>query len=193
MRVDNRYVLHDVDLEEYDTVVIYDKTTQKSFAHVPLRDYGTLRISGESFVDWIYHDFAVVPMISIVVMIFPVFFDYTRGFFKIIFFIIHFIVRHRKEILQTQIMSNKKITILIPAHNEELGIRESIESAIATNYPNKEIIVIDDGSTDSTYAIAQKYHNTGQIKLIHRDPPPAPARSSKAASSTKPWYELCYW
>jgi cellulose synthase/poly-beta-1,6-N-acetylglucosamine synthase-like glycosyltransferase len=114
-------------------------------------------------------------------MIFPVFFDYTRGAFKILFFTVHFVVRKRKN-LQTSILSNKKITILIPAHNEEIGIRESIESALATNYANKEIIVIDDGSTDNTYTIAKTYHDEGRIKLIHRDPPLGPIKSSKAAA-----------
>jgi cellulose synthase/poly-beta-1,6-N-acetylglucosamine synthase-like glycosyltransferase len=58
---------------------------------------------------------------------------------------------------------------LIPAHNEEYGIRKAIESALATDYPNKEIIVIDDGSTDGTYLIAHKFAEKGMIKLIHRD------------------------
>jgi cellulose synthase/poly-beta-1,6-N-acetylglucosamine synthase-like glycosyltransferase/DNA-binding beta-propeller fold protein YncE len=178
---DNRYLVKNIDLEKYGTIVIYDKTSEKSFANIPLREYGTLRISGESFVDWLYHDFAIVPLITIIVMIFPVFFDYTRGAFKIIFFTFHFFARKRKT-LRAAIMSNKKITILIPAHNEEMGIRESIESALATNYPNKEIIVIDDGSKDNTWLIANSFAEKGLIKLIHRDAPSPPAKSSKASA-----------
>ena len=59
---------------------------------------------------------------------------------------------------------NPKITILIPAHNEEYGIQKSIETALATDYPNKEIIVIDDGSKDNTFHIANSFAERGLIK-----------------------------
>ncbi|MDH3779992.1 MAG: glycosyltransferase [Nitrosopumilus sp.] len=178
---DNAYILHDLDLEKYSTIVVYDTITEKSFASIPLRDYGIFRVSGESFIDWFHNDFAVVPILSIIMMIFPVFFDYTRGAFKILFFTGHLLVRKRKN-LQTEIMSNKKITILIPAHNEESGIKESIESALATDYLNKEVIVIDDGSTDKTWLIANSFAQQGLIKLIHRDVPLFPNKSSKASA-----------
>lgn len=42
------------------------------------------------------------------------------------------------------------VSVLIPAHNEEVGIRSTIQSVIATRYPRLEIIVINDGSTDRT-------------------------------------------
>ena len=179
---DNRYVLKGNDLDEYDTVVVYDKTTGKPFATVPLRDYGILRISGESFLDWLQHDFALIPLISLVVIIFPLFFDYTRAVFKISFFAIYFVVDKLRSKSPSKnfypIISGKKISILIPAHNEEAGIKESIESSLATDYPNKEIIVIDDGSKDNTWNIANSYAEKGLIKLIHRDP----SQSSKAAA-----------
>ena len=57
---------------------------------------------------------------------------------------------------------------MIPAHNEESGIRASIEAALKTTYKNKEIIVIDDKSTDKTYAIAKEFSDKGLIKLLHR-------------------------
>lgn len=61
------------------------------------------------------------------------------------------------------------ISIIIPAHNEEKGIENSIQAALEAVYPHKEIIVVDDGSTDRTYEIAEKYSTRGLIKLIHRD------------------------
>jgi glycosyltransferase involved in cell wall biosynthesis len=54
-------------------------------------------------------------------------------------------------------MPNIKITIAIPAYNSEKTIRESIESALAQVYPLKEILVINDGSTDRTAEIARSY------------------------------------
>ena len=42
------------------------------------------------------------------------------------------------------------ISICIPARNEENNIRNCIESALAQDYPNLEVIVLDDRSTDAT-------------------------------------------
>ncbi len=49
------------------------------------------------------------------------------------------------------------VSILIPAFNAERWIRECIESALAQTWPRKEIIVVDDGSRDSTLEIAGRY------------------------------------
>ena len=46
-----------------------------------------------------------------------------------------------------------KISIIVPAYNAERTIRRCIESICATNYHNKEIIVVNDGSKDSTLDI----------------------------------------
>ena len=72
-----------------------------------------------------------------------------------------------------------KVSIIIPAHNESLGIRECIESAIHLDYKNKEIIVIDDGSMDNTSDIAREYERKGLIKFFQR----RNTSSSKAQAS----------
>jgi cellulose synthase/poly-beta-1,6-N-acetylglucosamine synthase-like glycosyltransferase len=59
------------------------------------------------------------------------------------------------------------VSILIPAHNEEKVLRKTIEAVLEASYPDKEIIVIDDGSTDRTYRIAHGFCNRG-VKVIHR-------------------------
>lgn len=50
--------------------------------------------------------------------------------------------------------SNPLVSIIVPAYNEEKWIKQTIESLIEVDYHNKEIIVIDDGSTDNTNFIA---------------------------------------
>ncbi len=59
------------------------------------------------------------------------------------------------------------LTVLIPAYNEEKVISRTIETVLEASYPDKEIIVIDDGSKDQTYRIATSYCNRG-VKVIHR-------------------------
>lgn len=48
------------------------------------------------------------------------------------------------------------VSVLIPAYNEEENIRGTIESIIRSPYPRKEVIVIDDGSTDSTGEVVKR-------------------------------------
>jgi glycosyltransferase involved in cell wall biosynthesis len=49
------------------------------------------------------------------------------------------------------------VSILIPAYNAERWISETIQSALGQTWPNKEIIVVDDGSTDQTLHVARGF------------------------------------
>lgn len=60
------------------------------------------------------------------------------------------------------------VSIIIPAYNEEKVIGNTIESTIEINYPNKDIIVVDDGSKDNTLLIAKKYESQG-VKVLHKE------------------------
>jgi cellulose synthase/poly-beta-1,6-N-acetylglucosamine synthase-like glycosyltransferase len=44
------------------------------------------------------------------------------------------------------------VSVILPAHNEELLIVESVEAMLSLRYPEHEVIVVDDGSTDETFA-----------------------------------------
>ncbi|MDN3451202.1 glycosyltransferase family 2 protein [Planococcus sp. APC 3906] len=44
------------------------------------------------------------------------------------------------------------VSVLVPAFNEETGIASTVQSLLALNYPQFEVVVINDGSTDSTSA-----------------------------------------
>lgn len=48
------------------------------------------------------------------------------------------------------------VSVLIPAYNEEENIESSILSVLESSYTNKEIIVINDGSTDNTALVIKK-------------------------------------
>ncbi|MBR4909835.1 MAG: glycosyltransferase [Clostridia bacterium] len=54
-------------------------------------------------------------------------------------------------------MNKTKVSIIIPVYNGEAYMREAIDSALAQTYDNIEIIVVNDGSTDSTDEIARSY------------------------------------
>jgi|YelNatPaOPRAMG01_1025707.scaffolds.fasta_scaffold00256_10 cellulose synthase/poly-beta-1,6-N-acetylglucosamine synthase-like glycosyltransferase len=48
------------------------------------------------------------------------------------------------------------VSILVPVYNEEKVVSQSIKSLLEINYPNYEIIIINDGSTDKTKEVAEK-------------------------------------
>ena len=54
-------------------------------------------------------------------------------------------------------MNEKKVSIVLPVYNGAAYLAESIESVIAQNYANWELIIVNDCSTDDTLAIASKY------------------------------------
>jgi glycosyltransferase involved in cell wall biosynthesis len=60
------------------------------------------------------------------------------------------------------------VSILIPAYNAERYIKEAIDSALMQDYPNMEILVIDDGSTDKTQAIVRAYADP-RIRLLQQE------------------------
>lgn len=58
----------------------------------------------------------------------------------------------------------KKVSILMPMYNSEKYVQESIDSILNQSYENFELIIVDDGSIDSSLEIVEKY-NDSRIKL----------------------------
>jgi len=58
-------------------------------------------------------------------------------------------------------MSAPLVSILIPAYNAEGTIADTLRSAIGQTWPRKEIIVIDDGSTDRTAEVVGQFTSKG--------------------------------
>lgn len=69
--------------------------------------------------------------------------------------------------------ANPLISILVPARNEEKSISKCLDSLSKQTYPNLEIIVIDDQSSDRTFEIIQEFTKKDpRIKLIPGKPLP---------------------
>ncbi len=59
------------------------------------------------------------------------------------------------------------ISFIVPAYNEEKCIERTIEALLDIDYPKYEIVVVDDGSDDSTYALAHRFKKHG-VKVVRR-------------------------
>ena len=66
-------------------------------------------------------------------------------------------------------IKNEKITIIVPVYNVERYLQQCIESLINQSYENLEIILVNDGSTDASGEICDKYSSVdNRVKVIHK-------------------------
>lgn len=63
-----------------------------------------------------------------------------------------------------------KFSILIPVYNTEEYLEECLQSVLNQTYQDFEIIIVDDGSTDKSSVICDKYQNSNpnKVKVIHQ-------------------------
>lgn len=54
-------------------------------------------------------------------------------------------------------MNDRKVTILMPTYNDAAYIRNALDSVLAQDYPEIELIIVDNGSTDDTKSIIRRY------------------------------------
>ncbi|HVB37111.1 MAG TPA: glycosyltransferase [Vicinamibacterales bacterium] len=67
-----------------------------------------------------------------------------------------------------------RVSIVVPARDEARSIREAVRSHLAQDYPDWEVIVIDDQSTDGTGAILDALAQThARLRVIHNTELPA--------------------
>jgi glycosyltransferase involved in cell wall biosynthesis len=69
------------------------------------------------------------------------------------------------------------VSILIPAYNAAQWIIDALESAVGQTWPHKEIIVLDDGSTDETLLIARRFESRGVTVVTQPNGGAAAARN----------------
>ncbi len=76
-----------------------------------------------------------------------------------------------------------KVSTIIPAYNAERTIAQAIDSALSQDFENHEVVVVNDGSTDSTAAILKRYGNNIQV-ITQRNSGLSAARNAGVRRST---------
>jgi len=72
--------------------------------------------------------------------------------------------RHAGFLAQTDFQP--RVSVIVPAYNEEKVILRTVRSILASDYPFFDIIVVDDGSADATYQKAQAaFKNNPRVKI----------------------------
>ncbi|MBI5587554.1 MAG: glycosyltransferase family 2 protein [Deltaproteobacteria bacterium] len=74
----------------------------------------------------------------------------------------------KRRFLKNTAPFSGKVTVLVPAYNEEKTIRGTVTSVLASDYPSLEVIVINDGSTDSTEAAVSDFIRDGVVRYISK-------------------------
>jgi glycosyltransferase involved in cell wall biosynthesis len=75
------------------------------------------------------------------------------------------------------------VSILIPAYNADRWLAATIDSALRQTWPRKEIIIVDDGSTDQTFSVAQMFKAAGVSVYRQENQGAAAARNTALALS----------
>ena len=71
------------------------------------------------------------------------------------------------------------VSILIPAYNAEQWISDTVQSALRQTWPNTEIIIVDDGSSDRTLSVARRFIS-GTVSVVTQENQGASAARNRA-------------
>ncbi len=87
---------------------------------------------------------------------FVFFYPFFMALFWIVGSLMFYWRQERRRRQPPELASYPQVTVLIPCHNEQLTIEQVVRTAAASRYPNLEILVVDDASTDSSPAILER-------------------------------------
>lgn len=79
--------------------------------------------------------------------------------------------RPRGRNLSLKLSRSKTVSVIVPCFNEEKTIARTLRSLLALSYPKEKlsVVVVDDGSTDGTSAIAKRFEKYPQVKVLRKE------------------------
>lgn len=91
-----------------------------------------------------------------------------------VFFLVTFLEKRREINIRREdieLPEYPTVTIIVPCYNEEKTVDITVESLLSLNYPKDklQIVVVDDGSKDGTWAKIQNYKDHPQVKIFHKE------------------------
>lgn len=61
------------------------------------------------------------------------------------------------------------VSVIIPLYNRQDTIQRAVDSVLSQSYSNIEVLVVDDGSTDHSIEMLEKYHNDNRVRIFVRN------------------------
>jgi cellulose synthase/poly-beta-1,6-N-acetylglucosamine synthase-like glycosyltransferase/peptidoglycan/xylan/chitin deacetylase (PgdA/CDA1 family)/spore germination protein YaaH len=79
-------------------------------------------------------------------------------------------IRNRASTKHKLPAATPPVSVIVPAFNEESVIVASVNALLASEYPDLEIVVVDDGSTDATFQVAvAAFANEPRVRVLAQD------------------------
>jgi len=90
------------------------------------------------------------------------------GISRILLLMVLAMIQHRKSKKMLEPTDYKpKVSIIVPAYNEELTVTRTIENLLKSDYPLFDIVFVDDGSKDQTFAnVKAAFSNRNNIQIL---------------------------
>ena len=79
--------------------------------------------------------------------------------------------RHSKQFLRPRApwAENPLVSVIVPCYNEEPTLANCVRGIVGQTYPNLEVLLVDDGSKDGTWPLAQELARAhGNVRAIHK-------------------------
>jgi biofilm PGA synthesis N-glycosyltransferase PgaC len=117
-----------------------------------------------SILEAVQHHFVYYLVLSYFAW-YPIFSSAVWVITSLLFFV-------RREVMGKTANENPRytppVTVLIAAFNEERNIERTIEGLLRIDYPDYEIVIVDDGSTDGTVGKIMPYVLAGKLRLVRK-------------------------
>ncbi|MFQ5836469.1 MAG: glycosyltransferase family 2 protein [Candidatus Bathyarchaeia archaeon] len=150
------------------------------YPYVRKRFSSPVKHAGISVVRLVLGTFVVIVVIQICLTLFYPSFLYQVSFYLFSVSLVMFAIRNmvnlgaayahkrheKKEGSSSPRSSFPLVTVIVPAYNEEKAIGKTVKALLKLSYLNKEIIIVDDGSTDKTLEIARSYVKDDVLKVL---------------------------
>ena len=75
--------------------------------------------------------------------------------------------KSKKQPVNPEMSGNHKVSVIVPGYNEEITAPKTVENLLRSDYPDMEIVFVDDGSKDNTFKNIQSlYGNHPKVKVL---------------------------
>ena len=86
-------------------------------------------------------------------------------------------------------MKEKLLSIIVPIYNAEADLKRCLDALLAQTYQPLEIILIDDGSTDGSFAVCQAYaQSNAGVCCYHQPNGGVSSARNKGLSMARRWF-----